>query len=51
LLLLEIVNLCVLLSIHLGLLCRFRGHMMACCISNAADRGCSDNCPANYSSS
>ena len=39
LLLLQIGNLRVLLGIHLLLLRRFRGHVMACCIGNPAHRG------------
>jgi hypothetical protein len=39
LLLLQIINLGVLLGIHILLIRRFRGHMMARCIGNSADRG------------
>jgi hypothetical protein len=46
LLLLQIGNLCVLLGIHLLLLSRFGGHVMACCIGDAAYCGGSHYPPA-----
>jgi hypothetical protein len=49
LLLLQIINLCVLLGIRLGLLRRFRSHMMARCIGNPAHRGGSHK-PTTYNS-